>query len=709
MGEMSSSVVIDALIFWAIILHRHVLLHNGIWEDLWEKVDNHQVEALWNDMLLSEQQRAVDEDEIKTLLEGFLSSDLVDKHDNLKTHLSVRKVIHKVTMHEQEALVDFLDKEVQHSMDQRQNWNDDKAFWECDRYWREKVKLIRLKKAHLLQNHLENTEAQRAEFRKTPMWEAFKSGVTTAIEQRMSYMTKYDLDLDPTHRTVTGSRGSRETLSVDEHAKNSTERNSFYRFIKYKHNASLTKMFTVNRHSQDQIYNEHLKNWSWSSLVCNDGKDRGILWSLTGGHLEYINSAYVKPMGSDYYVYIFSIQFFALVFIFAWQISSHDFLAALQQDDISAEFIYLLMMNVVLIVLDRILYIRRMLVMKTIMHILLVLGGHFIIYYYDPILKLWEDSLFLLWYCMMAMYFFVSALQIRDGYPTYTLGQFLMKFPDWRTGIVYTIYRAIPFVFELKTVLDWTCVPTCLFFYEYFKLEDIYANLFLTQCDIVYRQDTLIKKGMPQPLQTKFFVGVLIFLGLFLVLFGPMMFFSGANPWLNRLNNNLATTVNIKISIDTLKETLYQSSQVTVLKSVDLSSMPLTYQNIAPETMVASNWESMVTRTKHLSSQYAQLYPVSDELWSLPPPSEALFVNNTLLDYDENPQWLIEIEFQRSGLTGTTSGSYGRPVTDDEREYISWMLNGTFVNDTVVKQVKLSPLLPIFWKIQNSGETHSSP
>src|SRR5579875_2948623 len=38
--------------------------------------------------------------------------------------------------------------------------------------------------------------------------------------------------------------------------------------------------------------------------------------------------------------------------------------------------------------------------------------------------------------------------------------------------------QAIPFVYELRALLDWSCTATTLSLFDWFKLEDINASLF---------------------------------------------------------------------------------------------------------------------------------------------------------------------------------------------------------------------------------------
>ncbi len=41
---------------------------------------------------------------------------------------------------------------------------------------------------------------------------------------------------------------------------------------------------------------------------------------------------------------------------------------------------------------------------------------------------------------------------------------------------------AVPFLYEIRTLLDWTCISTSLDWYAWLKLEDIRASLFVAAC-----------------------------------------------------------------------------------------------------------------------------------------------------------------------------------------------------------------------------------
>lgn len=52
--------------------------------------------------------------------------------------------------------------------------------------------------------------------------------------------------------------------------------------------------------------------------------------------------------------------------------------------------------------------------------------------------------------------------------------------------VMFFLYRSIPFVYEIRSILDWTLTPTTLTLMEWLKFEDIFAELFLVKCRYEY-------------------------------------------------------------------------------------------------------------------------------------------------------------------------------------------------------------------------------
>lgn len=57
-----------------------------------------------------------------------------------------------------------------------------------------------------------------------------------------------------------------------------------------------------------------------------------------------------------------------------------------------------------------------------------------------------------------------------------------------------TSFQAIPFLLELRSVLDWVCTDTTLTLYHWLKMEDIYANIYVLKC---YRESEKVRTVLP--------------------------------------------------------------------------------------------------------------------------------------------------------------------------------------------------------------------
>ena len=58
-------------------------------------------------------------------------------------------------------------------------------------------------------------------------------------------------------------------------------------------------------------------------------------------------------------------------------------------------------------------------------------------------------------YFFKCIYFGYSAIQVQLGYPKRIAGNFLMKRFNYIHQLLYRIYLLIPFLLELRTIMDW--------------------------------------------------------------------------------------------------------------------------------------------------------------------------------------------------------------------------------------------------------------
>lgn len=72
-------------------------------------------------------------------------------------------------------------------------------------------------------------------------------------------------------------------------------------------------------------------------------------------------------------------------------------------------------------------------------------------------------------------------MQIVAGYPTRILGYFLGRSYHKISGLAFTVYRLIPLLPELREVMDWMFTPTTLELLHWFRVQEIYAQIYLVK------------------------------------------------------------------------------------------------------------------------------------------------------------------------------------------------------------------------------------
>jgi hypothetical protein len=81
-------------------------------------------------------------------------------------------------------------------------------------------------------------------------------------------------------------------------------------------------------------------------------------------------------------------------------------------------------------------------------------------------------------YLFWCYYFYNSALQIKYGFPMQPYKQAFSKDTSFFTYTAWKAYKAIPFIWEMKVIIDWTVTSTCLDLQQWFKLDDAYNTLY---------------------------------------------------------------------------------------------------------------------------------------------------------------------------------------------------------------------------------------
>lgn len=182
-------------------------------------------------------------------------------------------------------------------------------------------------------------------------------------------------------------------------------------------------------------------------------------------------------------------------------------------------------------------------------------------------------------YLLFIAYFFISARQISFGYAdSLKIQAFTDQFNAFgKMGI--RIFKGIPFLYEIKNVIDWSITTTALDLFQWFKMEDAYLTLFLAKSEMEYRKNN---KGFGDkvPFFDKLTFGWCFLIGLIFILIFPMLLFSTLNP--NYIPNNpIGGEVGLKLwaqlSEKNIKE--FYLFKVNQLKVLNLSDKEVFLQN----------------------------------------------------------------------------------------------------------------------------------
>ena len=157
------------------------------------------------------------------------------------------------------------------------------------------------------------------------------------------------------------------------------------------------------------------------------------------------------------------------------------------------------------------------LALKLIMHLILLFVAHFHLIMHH------NEIAYLLLYLFFCGYLYYSSLQIKYGYPIYSVALTSTKI-NTLSSLGFKLYRNLPFLFELKSIFDWSISNTSLDLYQWMQIEDAYCILYEVTDRMIKRKIKYSKCWL------KFLYGYCLFIILVAIVIAPMMIYSQLNP-----------------------------------------------------------------------------------------------------------------------------------------------------------------------------------
>ncbi|CAL1145384.1 unnamed protein product [Cladocopium goreaui] len=187
-------------------------------------------------------------------------------------------------------------------------------------------------------------------------------------------------------------------------------------------------------------------------------------------------------------------------------------------------------------------------------------------------------------YFLYVLYLVFSSMQLRYDVHLLRGGLGLTHSVDFVPWLLFKVYTMVPFVDELRVLTDWTVTSTSMNLFMWFKLEDAQQSLYKTKCDMNARK--YVKPAFERPVREKLLQGGLFLLALFVLIVGPITYFSTANLF---LKSNLVYMGSLKANLEVemtgggiSQLPLYDTAQADIdtLSSDDAKRFAVSHPNV---------------------------------------------------------------------------------------------------------------------------------
>ena len=364
----------------------------------------------------------------------------------------------------------------------------------------------------------------------------------------------------------------------------------------------------------------------------------------------YYNCIAVRGVGRDFYLLYSCIDAVALI-VFTmdyYTISGYangSIIQNVQDNLLPGAFVMVLMASLLCMLADRMLYVSQNMQGKLGFNIGVTLA-------YIIVFVWWSNSIVptstisgIAYFVIKCLYIYISCLQLRYGFPLHRRHDPFTNFPeDILRWLGYTIFRAVPFLYEIRVTSDWSIEKTSLTLPAYLHVEDLHDiiyNRYVMMVDAKERQPIL---GTAIRWRVKLMDGASRLIIMLVLILFPLMYYSTFNP---SLQDNSVTQLSMSLSFGSTS--FFQSNLLSIPRYPgDLSQWIARTRPLLGSYDLSGNGKTV---------QLMDLSSCSTEIWTLSPQGHRALNTSLLLAAANKTSLDINVRVEVTRISSSAGSS----------------------------------------------------
>jgi len=302
------------------------------------------------------------------------------------------------------------------------------------------------------------------------------------------------------------------------------------------------------------------------------------------------------------------------------------------------------------------------------------------------------------------MYLLLSARQIKSGYPTQILGNCFTKNYTLINSTLFTLYMMVPFLYDMRLIMDWIWTDTSLQLNEWAIMEDINKQLFERKCTLTFEENFPEPKDRERRRFTKYIRGSLYLSAIMFAIWFPLVLFAlGGTVGQSHKPEGFS----VEIEFSGYQPIFKMSATSEHLENFE----PFQWKRLENEFAQNPFAQNFLSSYAISDATIARINGNSTATWGISPPSQNSLIN----ELEKNSTLFVRVTWfvvrkqsKNQNLDASMSQSHFVAITSENatlRSNLTQMLKSTSNSDPSRKQhyAILHNVFPNYIKVPESG------